>query len=75
MSRPENPCAPDCPNRTVTCKFDGSCGRYGEYRQALTAHSEEASRENARQHAAAGVLNDGYDRRMRRMFHRKGRCR
>lgn len=25
-------CTPDCPNRTVTCKFDGSCDGYKTWR-------------------------------------------
>lgn len=26
-----NPCQPDCPRRTVTCKFDGTCDDYKKF--------------------------------------------
>lgn len=25
------PCKSDCPNRTVTCKFDGTCDKYEKF--------------------------------------------
>ena len=34
MNVTKNPCTQDCPNRTVTCKFDGTCTKYQEYRKA-----------------------------------------
>lgn len=27
------PCTQDCQNRTPTCKFDGTCGKYTEWRK------------------------------------------
>lgn len=27
----KQPCEADCANRTITCKFDGSCDKYKEF--------------------------------------------
>ena len=27
----EQPCKADCPNRTITCKFDGTCDKYEKF--------------------------------------------
>lgn len=27
----ELPCKSDCPNRTITCKFDGTCDKYEKF--------------------------------------------
>ena len=34
----KNPCTQDCPKRTPTCKFDGTCGKYIEWRKAKDEH-------------------------------------
>lgn len=36
-----NPCKPDCPNRTPTCKFDGSCNKYSEWRKEYDKHADK----------------------------------
>lgn len=40
-TKPENPCVPECPLRTVTCKFDGSCGGYAAYREQMDKYGDE----------------------------------
>jgi hypothetical protein len=27
----KQPCKSDCPNRTITCKFDGTCDKYEKF--------------------------------------------
>ena len=34
MKKASMPCKQDCPNRTPTCKFDGTCSKYTEWRKA-----------------------------------------
>ena len=34
----KNPCTQECPNRTPTCKFDGTCSKYAEWRKAKDEH-------------------------------------
>lgn len=34
------PCTPECPERTMTCKFDGSCGKYNGWRARYDAVKE-----------------------------------
>ena len=41
------PCTQDCLNRTPTCKFDGTCNKYSEYKklkdeQWWEAHGQKA---------------------------------
>ncbi|MDR2063184.1 MAG: hypothetical protein LBQ02_00095 [Candidatus Nomurabacteria bacterium] len=42
------PCVPECRNRTVTCKFDGSCEKYGEWRATIDQKNEKTKQEIAR---------------------------
>lgn len=46
MRLSDNPCKQDCPNRTATCKFDGTCDEYKKWREKLdeqrkTKHSKK----------------------------------
>ena len=36
----ESPCKQDCQNRTATCKFDGTCSKYADWK----AERDEALR-------------------------------
>lgn len=33
----EQPCKSDCPNRTITCKFDGTCDKYEKFEVEIKA--------------------------------------
>ena len=43
-----SPCVKTCPNRTVTCKFDGTCNLYAEWQ---ADHIEKLSNYNTRRQA------------------------
>lgn len=48
-SVPSNsPCVKTCPNRTVTCKFDGSCSGYADWH---LKHAEEVRLCNIKKYA------------------------
>lgn len=34
MTKFDNPCKRECPNRTATCKFDGLCSKYQEWKSS-----------------------------------------
>ena len=36
-----SPCTPECTRRTATCKFDGSCNEYNEWRDKYDAIVKE----------------------------------
>jgi len=52
-------CAKDCPNRTITCKFDGTCDRYIKER-------EEVDKIKKAQYESYGQINGYYQTRKQR---------
>jgi hypothetical protein len=47
MKKPENPCAPECPQRTVTCKFDGTCTLWEPFEKQNAAYREHTASSRA----------------------------
>ena len=48
MKKIPNPCTQDCPKRTHTCKFDGTCGRYDEYKEAANEQANKIYKERCK---------------------------
>lgn len=70
---PKSPCTRDCPNRTATCKVDGTCEKYAGYEDAKKDYYEARQR----QLEADNALHDSYNRsltpsRMRNYYAKKG---
>lgn len=40
------PCTQNCPNRSPTCKFDGTCNKYSEWKAAEEKAREERMSKN-----------------------------
>lgn len=56
------PCEPDCQNRTVTCKFDGTCDKYEKFDAEIKEMRKKRSEERERKkllddHAAQARKN------------------
>jgi hypothetical protein len=49
----KSPCTQDCPNRTVTCKFDGSCDKYKKWNAIHTKQKEAEFKKNRTAHDLA----------------------
>ena len=58
-----NPCKPDCPNRTPTCKFDGSCNKYSEWRKEFDDLNNKRWKE-----VEAQAALDNYTKHVHRRF-------
>lgn len=50
----EQPCKSDCPNRTVTCKFDGTCDKYEKFDAEIKALRRKRFKERERKN----ILDD-----------------
>lgn len=47
-----SPCPPQCPNRTESCKFDGTCDRYAKWNGW---HQERLAEKHRQQAAEADI--------------------
>ena len=52
----KSPCQQDCPNRTATCKFDGSCDKYQTWN---AMHAEQKAAEFKKNRTAHDLLYAG----------------
>ncbi len=58
MNKPINPCIPECADRSVTCKFDGSCSKHKEYAEKQEAYRNHLYEMKANRLAIGEVKKD-----------------
>lgn len=52
-----SPCTPECPKRTATCKFDGNCNKYAEWKVEYEKTRLAVQQRYAGERGAANMLS------------------